>query len=167
MSINIGILNIGMDKEDVVHIYYGIFSSVQSLRCVWLFVTPMDCSMPGYPAHHQLLELAQTHVHWVSDASQPSHLLSSPSPPAFYLFQHQGLFQCFTIYLFTWMCWVLVVAGGICQGIKPKPPALGVWSPSHWTTREVPGIGWLLSDVIPYLFASPFIFITAHFYFYF
>ena len=49
--------------------------------------------MPGFPVHHQLLELAQTHVHQVGDAIQPSHLLSSPSPPAFNLFQHQGLFQ--------------------------------------------------------------------------
>ena len=43
----------------------------------------MDCSMPGLPVHDQLPELAQTHVHWVSDAIQPSHPLSSPSPPAF------------------------------------------------------------------------------------
>ena len=43
---------------------------------------PMDCSTPGFPVHHQLLELAQTHVHWVGDAIQPSHPLSSPSPPA-------------------------------------------------------------------------------------
>ena len=43
---------------------------------------PMDCSMPGLPVHHQLLELTQTHVHWVSDAIQPSHSLSSPPAPA-------------------------------------------------------------------------------------
>ena len=54
---------------------------------------PMDHSTPGFPIHHQLLELAQTHVHWVSDAIQPSHPLSSPSPPAFNLSQHQSLFQ--------------------------------------------------------------------------
>ena len=54
---------------------------------------PLDCSMPGFPVYHHLLELAQTHVHWVSDAIQPSHSLSSPSPPAFSLSQHQGLFQ--------------------------------------------------------------------------
>ena len=52
------------------------FSSVHSLSCVRLFVTPMDCSMPGYPVHHQLPELTQTHVHWVSDAIQPSRSLS-------------------------------------------------------------------------------------------
>ena len=53
----------------------------------------MDCSMRVFPVHHQLLELAQTHVHWVGDATQPSHPLSSPSSPAFNLSQHQGLFQ--------------------------------------------------------------------------
>ena len=53
----------------------------------------MDCSTPGFPVHHQLLELTQTHVHWVSDAIQPSHPLSSPSPPAFNLSQYQDLFQ--------------------------------------------------------------------------
>ena len=54
---------------------------------------PMDCSMPGFPVHHQLLQLAQTHVRRVSDAIQPSHPLSSPSPSALNLSQHQGLFQ--------------------------------------------------------------------------
>ena len=54
---------------------------------------PMDCSMPGFPVLHHLLEFAQTHVHWVSDAIQPSRPLSCPSPPAFNLSQHQGLFQ--------------------------------------------------------------------------
>ena len=54
---------------------------------------PMDCSMSGFPVHHQLLELAQTHVHWVSDAIQPSHPLSSPSPSAFNLFLHWSLCQ--------------------------------------------------------------------------
>ena len=52
---------------------------------------PMGFSMPGFPVYHQLLELTQTHVHWVSDAIQPSHPLLSPSPPAFNLSQHQGL----------------------------------------------------------------------------
>ena len=53
----------------------------------------MDRSTPGFPVHHQLPELTQTHAHRVSDAIQPSHLLLSPSPPAFNLAQHQGLFQ--------------------------------------------------------------------------
>ena len=54
---------------------------------------PMDCSTPGLPVHHQLPELAQTHIHQVGDAIQPPHPLSSPSPPALSLSQHQGLFQ--------------------------------------------------------------------------
>ena len=54
---------------------------------------PMDCSTPGLPVHHQPPEPTQTHVHRVGDAIQPSHPLSSPSPPAFNLSQHQGLFQ--------------------------------------------------------------------------
>ena len=54
---------------------------------------PMDCSMPGFPVHHWLPELAQTHVHWVDGTIQPSHPLLFPSPPALNLSQHQGLFQ--------------------------------------------------------------------------
>ena len=54
---------------------------------------PMNCSMPGLPVHHQLLEFTQTHVHWVSDAVQPSHPLLSPSPPIPNSSQHHGLFQ--------------------------------------------------------------------------
>ena len=53
----------------------------------------MDRTTPGLTVHHQLLELAQTHVHRVGDAIQPSHPLLSPSPPAFSLSQHQGLFK--------------------------------------------------------------------------
>ena len=68
-----------------------ISSSVaQSCPTLW---DPMDCSTPCFPVHYQLPELAQTHVHRVGDAIQPSHPLSSPSPPAFNLSQHQGLFQ--------------------------------------------------------------------------
>ena len=54
---------------------------------------PMNCSMPGLPVHHQLLESTQTNVHCVCDAIQPSHNLLSPSLPTLNLFQHQGLFQ--------------------------------------------------------------------------
>ena len=54
---------------------------------------PMNHSMPGLSVHHQLLESTQTRVHWIGDAIQPSHSLSSPSPPALNLSQHQGLFQ--------------------------------------------------------------------------
>ena len=67
-----------------------VSSEPQSCPTLW---DPMDCSMPGLPVHHQLLEPVQTHVHWIGDAIQPSHPLSSPSPPAFNLAQRQGLFQ--------------------------------------------------------------------------
>ena len=67
------------------------FSSVAQ-SCL-ILCGPVDCSMPGLPVHHQLLEFTQTHVHWVGDASQPSHPLSSPSPPTLNLSQHQALFQ--------------------------------------------------------------------------
>ena len=69
------------------------FSSVQSLSHVWLFVMTMDCSTSGIPVHHQLSEFTQIHVHQVSDAIQPSHPLSSPSPLTFNLSQHRGLSQ--------------------------------------------------------------------------
>ena len=58
-----------------------------------ILCNPMDCSMPGFHVLHCLPEFAQTHVHWVSDAIQPSHPLSPPSLPALNLSQHQGLFQ--------------------------------------------------------------------------
>ena len=54
---------------------------------------PMDRSTLGFPVHHQLLELIQTHVHWISDDIQPSHPLSSPSPPALNLSKLQGLYK--------------------------------------------------------------------------
>ena len=69
------------------------FSSVQSLSHVWLFVTSWTTAMPGLPVHHQLPEFTQIHIHRVGDAIQPSHPLSSLSPPASNPSQHQGLFQ--------------------------------------------------------------------------
>ena len=71
---------------------FGIqFSSVAQL-CPTL-CKPVNHSTPGLPVHHQLPESTQTHVHWVGDPIQPCHLLSSPSPPALNLSQHQGLFK--------------------------------------------------------------------------
>ena len=67
-------------------------SSVQLFSPVWL-CNPMDCSMPGFPVYHQLPELTQTHVHRVRDAIQSPYPLSSPSPPAISLSQHQGLIE--------------------------------------------------------------------------
>ena len=74
-----------------LHYLYHSFSSVPQ-SCPTLCY-PMNRSMPGLPVHHQLPESTQTHVHRVSDASQPSHPLSSPSPPALHISQHQGLFK--------------------------------------------------------------------------
>ena len=65
-------------------------SVAQSYPTLW---DPIDCSMPSFPVHCQLLDFTQTHVHWVDDAIQQSHPLSSPSLPAFNLSQHQGLFK--------------------------------------------------------------------------
>ena len=74
--------------------WVAFISSVQFSRSVVsYFCDPMDCSTPGLPVHHQLLEFTQSHVHWVGNAIQPSHPLLSPSPPTFNLSQHQGLFQ--------------------------------------------------------------------------
>ena len=67
------------------------FSSVTE-SCLTL-CDPMDCSTPGFPVHHQLQELTQTHVHQDGDVIQPSHPLLTPSLPAFNLAQHQGLFK--------------------------------------------------------------------------
>ena len=77
-------------KRTIAYTNFQFSSVTQS--CLTL-CNPMDCSMPGVPVHHQLPELAQTLVHWVRDVIQPSHLLSSPSPPAFNLVQHQGIFK--------------------------------------------------------------------------
>ena len=74
----------------------NLLASVQLSSVAQLCPTlcnPMDCSTPGLPVHQRLLESAQTHVHWIMDAIQPSHPLSSPSPPAFSLSQRQSLFQ--------------------------------------------------------------------------
>ena len=77
----------------------------------------MDCSMPDFPVHHQLLELAETPVHPVSYAIQPSHPLLSPSPPVFNLSQHQGLFQ-----------WVSFFAlGGRSIGASASTSVLPQW----------------------------------------
>ena len=70
------------------------FSSVAQ-SCLAL-CDPMDCSTPGLPVHHQLPEFTHTHVHWVGDAIQPSHPLSSPSLPTFSLSQHLSLFKWFS-----------------------------------------------------------------------
>ena len=79
-------LHMGFSRERGVQ-----FSSVTQLHLT--LCDPMDCSTPGFPVHHQLLEHIQINVNQVSDAIQPSHPLLSPCPPTFNLSQHQGLFQ--------------------------------------------------------------------------
>ena len=87
----------------------------------------MNCSTPGLPVHHQLLEFTQTHVHWVSDAIQPSHPLSSPFPPAPKSLPASGAFP--MSQLFTW--------GGQSTGVSALasflPKKCHGWSPSEWT----------------------------------
>ena len=101
------------------------FSSVTQL-CPTL-CDPMNRSTPGLPVHNQLLESTQTHVHWVDDAIQPSHPLSSPSPPALSLSQHRCLFPMSP--LFAW--------GGQSIGISASTSVLPMntqdWSPLVWT----------------------------------
>ena len=100
------------------------FSSVVQL-CLTL-CDPMDCSMPGFPVLHCLLELAQTHVHWVSDAIQLSHRLLSPSPPAFNLARHQS----FPVSQF-------FASGGQSTGVSASASVLPMniqdWFPLGWT----------------------------------
>ena len=79
-----------------IYIYTYIYIPVQFSSVAQpcpILCHPMNRSTPGLPVHHQLLEFTQTHIHGVSDAIQPSHPLSSPSPPAPNLSQHQSLFQ--------------------------------------------------------------------------
>ena len=76
-------------KLYLIYLIVFQFSSVAQ-SCLTLY-DPMNYSTPGLPVHHQLPEPSQTRVHWVGDATQPSHPLSSPSPPAFSPSQHQGL----------------------------------------------------------------------------
>ena len=71
--------------------YWGLFTQAGAHSLT--FCDPINCSTPGLPVHHQLLESTQPHVHRISDAIQPSHPLLSPSPSALNLSQHQGLFQ--------------------------------------------------------------------------
>ena len=91
-------MSLGMTKPVTNHFkkYDISFNSIQfssvAQSCPTL-CDPMNCSTPGIPVHHQLLEFTQTHVHLVGDAIQLSHPLSSPFPPTFNLSQHQGLFQ--------------------------------------------------------------------------
>ena len=83
-----------MVQKVLLHTYFSLMSQFSSVAqsCPAL-CDPMNHSTPNHPVHHQLPEFTQTHIHLVGDAIQPSHPLSSSSPPAPNPFQHQNLFQ--------------------------------------------------------------------------
>ena len=101
----------------------------------------IDCSMPGFPVHHQLQEFTQTHAHRVGDAIQPSHPLSSPSPPAFNLSQHQGLFQWVTLHIRWPKYW------SFSFNISPSNKYLGLIScRTDWISLQPKGLSRVLSN---------------------
>ena len=85
-------LKIFLDTMDILTVFSSVQFSSLAQSCLTLY-DPMNRKTPGLPVHHQLPEFTQTHVHQVSDAIQPSHPQSSPSPPAPNPFWHQSLFQ--------------------------------------------------------------------------
>ena len=107
-----------------------ISSVTQSCPTHW---APIDCSTPGLLVHHQLLEFTQTHVHWVSDNTQPPHPLLFPSPPALNLSQHQGIFK--------WVrCSHLVAKSiGVSASTSVLPMNIQDLFPLEWT-------GWISSQ---------------------
>ena len=116
-----------------------VFSSVQLLSRVWL-CSSVDHSTPGLPVHHQLPEFTETHGHWVGDAIQPSHPLSSPSPPALNLSQHQGLFKS-ALHIRWPKYWSFSFTSVL-------PMKTQDWSPLEWTgwisfPKSTTLIGWL------------------------
>ena len=116
--------------------YYKIIVIVQSSQSCLTLCQHRDCHTPGFPVLHHLPEFAQTHIHWVSDAIQPSHPLLSPSLPVFNLCQNQGLFR-----------WVGQSIGASASA-SVLPMNIQDWSPLGWT-------GWIslqskaLSRVFP------------------
>ena len=103
----------------------------------------MDCSTPGFPVRHQLLELSQAHVHRVGDAIQPSHPLSPPSSPAFNLSQHQCLFQ--------WVSSSLQVAIsiGVSASVSVLPMNIQDWFPlglTGFVSLQSKGLSRVFSD---------------------
>ena len=100
----------------------------------------MDCSTPGFPVFHYLPEFTKPHVHWVGDALQPSHPLSSPSPPALNLSQHQGLFR-----------WVDSALGGQSIGASASVLSIDI---QGWFPLGLTGLISLLSKGLSRVFSS-------------
>ena len=91
----------------------------------------MDCSTPGFPVYHQVPELTRTHVHWMGDAIQPPHPLSSPSPPAFNLSQHKGLSQWVSsLHQFFASDGQII---GVSASVSVLPMNIQEWFPLGWT----------------------------------
>ena len=128
--------------------HMGQFSSVAQ-SCLTL-CDPMDGSTPGFPVHHQLLEFIQTHVHWVGDAIQPSDSLSSPSPPAFNLSQHQSFLK--------WVSSLHQVAKviGVSASASVLPMNSQDWFPFHdvisrwtgWISLQSKGLSRVFSNIV-------------------
>ena len=114
------------------------FSSV--IQSCLTLCDPMDCRTSGFPVHHQLLVLAQTHVHWVSEAIQPFHPQSNPSPPAFNLNQHQGIFK-----------WVSS-SHQVAKGLEPQLQHQSF--PWIFKTLGFTGLVSLLSKGLPRVFSN-------------
>ena len=119
----------------ILHCYWTRFfltdpqlSSVQFSRSVVRLCDPMNRSTPGLPVHHQLLEFTQTHIHRVSDAIQPSHPLSSPSPPAPQSLPASESFP--MSQLFSWGG----QGTGVSASVSFPPKKFQGWSPSEWTS---------------------------------
>ena len=105
-----------------MHVQFSLVTQSCPTLC-----NPMDCSMSGLPVHHQLPKFTQTHAHWVGDAIQPPHLLSSPSPPTFSLSQNQSLFK-----------WVssshqVATSLGLSASTSVLPMNIQDWSPLRLT----------------------------------
>ena len=109
--------------------------------CPTLF-DPMDCSMPGFPVLHHVLQLAQTHVHWVGDALQPPNPLSSPSPPTFNLSQHQS-------FLMSW----LFASGGQSSGASTSASVLLI-NIQDWFPLRLSGVIFLQSKGLSRVFSQ-------------
>ena len=110
-----------MSQIDVISIQFSSVTQSCPTLC-----DPMNHSTPGLPVHHQLPEFTQIHVHWVSDALQPSHPLLSPSPPALNISQHQGLFK-----------WVSPLHQ-VVQVHRPKSHHFQLWLPLCFWERSYP-----------------------------
>ena len=120
-----------MQKKPLTKLSTHLWFSSVAQSCPTL-CDPMNRSMPGLPVHHQLPEFTPTHAHRVGDAIQPSHPLSSPSPPACNPSQHQGLFP--MSQLFVWGDQSI----GVSASASVLPMNTQAWSPLGWT-------GWILA----------------------